>query len=205
MRRAAWWADARARCGCARVRAPWRVCARVPVAEMLDGPALRFGVPVLAHLVPPEHHRWLPVAVRTLAKTLAVCVAWYLQVVISAVQSAMRGGLMCSRAMLRWAAGRGLIEQPSADDAALAEAVGYAVALVGCYCQCAHAARAPRWVLPLLPLPCTQTRAAPRSQVAVELLAAVPAQHCALALHARRVGHSLVGRLARVRRRALMP
>ena len=55
----------------------WPACA---VAEMLDAPALRFGTPVLAHVVPPEYHLWLPVAIRTLAKAIAVTFAWYLQV-----------------------------------------------------------------------------------------------------------------------------
>ena len=75
----------------------------VSIAQLLDAPALRFGLPLMAHLVPKEYHRWLPVLVRTLTKSVAVAVAWYLQVVISAVQSAMRGGLMCSRALLKFA------------------------------------------------------------------------------------------------------
>lgn len=102
---------------------------------MLDAPALRYGVPVLAHVVPPEFHHWLPVAVRTLAKAVAISFAWYMQVVIAAVQSALRGGLICSRAALRWAHARGLVEPKYAEDPRIAEAAGYALALAGCYCQ----------------------------------------------------------------------
>ena len=108
----------------------------VSIAEMLDGPALRVGVPALAHLTPAEFHRWLPVAIRTLMKLIIISFAWYMQVVISALQSAMRGGLMCSKAMLRWAKTHGLVEHPHGmDDTHAAEIFGYALAAAGCYMQ----------------------------------------------------------------------
>jgi len=107
----------------------------VSLATMLDEPATRYGVPILAHLVPPEFHRWLPVAVRTLVKAVAVAFAWYLQVLLAAVQSALRGGLMCSRATLRWAGEHGLISPLKEEDTYIAEVAGYALALMGCYCQ----------------------------------------------------------------------
>ena len=66
--------------GTLRLRFARTVTLGVSIAEMLDAPALRFGTPVLAHVVPPEYHLWLPVAIRTTAKAIAVTFAWYLQV-----------------------------------------------------------------------------------------------------------------------------
>ena len=54
---------------------------------MLDPLALRFGLPVLLHVMPPELHHWLPALVRTTCKMLAVALSWYLQVALSVLQS----------------------------------------------------------------------------------------------------------------------
>jgi len=102
----------------------------VTIAEMVEQPAMRFGLPLLAHLVPEVYHRWLPVWVRTATKAIAVAFAWYLQVVISAFHSAMRGGLLCSRGILRWANKHGLIDLHE-DDTYLDEVVGYGLAAAG--------------------------------------------------------------------------
>ena len=102
----------------------------VTIAEMIDQPAMRFGLPLLAHLVPEVYHRWLPVWVRTATKAIAVAFAWYLQVIISAFHSAMRGGLLFSRGILRWANKHGLIDLHE-DDTYLDEVVGYGLAAAG--------------------------------------------------------------------------
>mmetsp|Transcript_6172 Transcript_6172/g.16340 ORF Transcript_6172/g.16340 Transcript_6172/m.16340 type:complete len:135 (+) Transcript_6172:84-488(+) len=101
---------------------------------MLDPLALRFGIPVLVHLLPPELHHWLPTAVRTCCKMVAVALAWYLQVIISAVQSAIKGGLIFARKSLALAQAHGYIHR-SAEDTYLDEMVGFTVALFGFYTQ----------------------------------------------------------------------
>ena len=80
------------------------------IAAMLDRPALRYGLPILTHACPSEYHRWLPTIIRAFSKSIAVGLAWYLAVAISAFQSALRGGLMFSRALSRWARKRGLMD-----------------------------------------------------------------------------------------------
>jgi len=106
----------------------------VSIAAMLDKPALRYGLPILTHAVPAEYHRWLPTAIRTLCKAVAVSIAWWLAVAIAAFQSALRGGLMCSKALLRWAKSKQLIEV-QADETHLDEALGYALCVLGFYTQ----------------------------------------------------------------------
>ena len=59
--------------------------------------------------MPDEYHHWLPTLARGAAKTAAVSIAWYLQVAASAYQSALKGGLLCSRSLLRWANERGYV------------------------------------------------------------------------------------------------
>ena len=101
----------------------------------------RYGLPILTHVVPPEQHRWLPTLIRGAAKAVAVAVAWYLHVMIAAFQSALRGGLMCSRALLRWAHKRGMMDMEEESDRLTAEAFGYFLCAVGFYMQ----ASAARW------------------------------------------------------------
>ncbi len=57
-----------------------------------------------------------------------------LQRVIGTVQSAVRGGLMCSRSALKFASDRGLIHvQP--DNIYLDEVIGWGLAALGAYTQ----------------------------------------------------------------------
>lgn len=106
----------------------------VSIAAMLDRPALRYGLPVLAHAVPKEFHRWLPTVIRTVCKLAAVTVAWWLAVAIAAFQSALRGGLLCSRALLRWANAKGFVAL-TPEDSTLDEGLGYALCALGFYTQ----------------------------------------------------------------------
>ena len=65
---------------------------------------------------------------------IGVAFAWRLQVVVSAVHLALRGGLLFSRSMMRWAQKRGYITTKEEDTYA-DEVVGYAVAGFGFYAQ----------------------------------------------------------------------
>lgn len=60
----------------------------------------RLGVPLLAALIPPKYHHWIPVIVKNAVRAGAVSLAWRLQVINSAMQSAMRGGLIFARCKL---------------------------------------------------------------------------------------------------------
>lgn len=113
----------------------------VSIAKLLEAPALRVLVPLLAPLVPADLRHWLPTSIRAAMKAVAVFVAWQVQVMVSAVQSALRGGLLFSRAALAYARKNGHLDQriaDAADEARLVEVVGYAVALFGFYTQFVH-------------------------------------------------------------------
>jgi len=106
----------------------------VSVAEMATPTLQRLGVPLLKNMLPKAYHHWIPVMIKTGARMLGVALAWRIQTVVSAFHLALRGGLLCARAMLRWANGRGLLqldeEKTYAD-----EVVGYGIAACGFYCQ----------------------------------------------------------------------
>ena len=108
----------------------------VSMAEMATPAALRLGVPVLAHLVPAEYHHWIPMMIRTATRALAVSIAWRLQVAVSAVHLAMRGGLLFTTSLLRYIRSRRYLSRAAADQAdGVAQVTGYVVAALGFYCQ----------------------------------------------------------------------
>ncbi|KAL1498515.1 hypothetical protein AB1Y20_013838 [Prymnesium parvum] len=107
----------------------------VSVAKMLDPLALRFGLPVLLHILPPELHHWLPTAVRVVCKLIAISFAWYLQAIIFAVQSSIKGGLLFGRKALALAHKHGYIHRSQVEDSYLDETIGFTVALFGFYSQ----------------------------------------------------------------------
>uniref|UniRef100_A0A7S3AXW1 Uncharacterized protein n=1 Tax=Haptolina ericina TaxID=156174 RepID=A0A7S3AXW1_9EUKA len=106
----------------------------ISIAKMLDPVLMRFGLPILTHVVPADLHHWLPTLLRTACKMVAVALSWYLQVLISAVQSSIRGGLLFARKSLHWANEHGYIHLTAADSY-LDETVGFTFALLGFYTQ----------------------------------------------------------------------
>eukprot|EP00310_Coccolithus_braarudii_P020072 CAMPEP_0183345474 /NCGR_PEP_ID=MMETSP0164_2-20130417/10886_1 /TAXON_ID=221442 /ORGANISM="Coccolithus pelagicus ssp braarudi, Strain PLY182g" /LENGTH=323 /DNA_ID=CAMNT_0025516615 /DNA_START=15 /DNA_END=983 /DNA_ORIENTATION=- len=106
----------------------------VSMAEMANPTALRLGIPVLAHVVPPKYHHWIPTIIKNVIKAVAVSIAWRMQVITSAAQSALRGGLMCARALLAWSLKKGY-HSMSDEQTHIDEGAGYALAVMGFYCQ----------------------------------------------------------------------
>jgi len=120
--------------GTLRVEFARTITLGVSMAEMATPVALKAGVPILAHLLPPKYHHWIPAIIKNTVRALAVSLAWRLQVMQSAMQSALRGGLLFARALLRWANQKKFVEL-DANDTYLDEVTGYAVAAFGFYCQ----------------------------------------------------------------------
>jgi len=104
------------------------------IADLLKKPCDLYLIPALKAVVPPEYHRWLPITVGWACKTAGMSVAFYIQRIISAFSSAVRGGLQTARALLRMAAKRGLWEGKH-EDTYIDEALGWTLALIGFYFQ----------------------------------------------------------------------
>lgn len=89
--------------------------------------------------VPKDYHQWVPVVIGWGCKAAAMSVAWRIQRVLTAYISAITGGLMCSRAVMRMLSRRGVKlfgvineehEKTSSD-----EVVGFILAGLGLYSQ----------------------------------------------------------------------
>lgn len=106
----------------------------VSVAEIATPSLQRVGVPLLVHMLPKAYHHWIPVVIKTGARMLGVALAWRIQTVVSTLHLALRGGLLCARAILRWANGRGLLKL-NPEETCADEVVGYSIAMCGFYCQ----------------------------------------------------------------------
>lgn len=94
----------------------------------------RAATPVLAHLLPAEYRKWIPVLVNWVCKTFGMLVAWTVQRILSAAHSAMRGGFMASRHLFKFLAERNG-KKFNAEDTYLDEVVGFALAGLGFYTQ----------------------------------------------------------------------
>jgi len=105
----------------------------VSIANELEKPAMSWLVPIVVPLIPPAYHHWIPSIIRASIKSVAVFIAWQLQIVISAVQSAIRGGRLAARKTLSYCDRHGHIHVPDIDG--LGEVIGYTLAVFGFYTQ----------------------------------------------------------------------
>jgi hypothetical protein len=59
----------------------------------------RYLTPTLLAIIPREYSQWVPVVLGWITKTIAMSIAWYIQSIVSAAASALKGGLMMARAL----------------------------------------------------------------------------------------------------------
>ncbi|KAG5184950.1 hypothetical protein JKP88DRAFT_348379 [Tribonema minus] len=116
----------------------------VSIADHMRPLASRILAPPLAFLIPKEYHKWISTMINVLCRTVATTIAWKIQRVLSTIQSAIKGGLMFARALVRFLHENRII---SFDDEStyLDEILGWALAAGGIYVQI-HM----NWNLPLL-------------------------------------------------------
>jgi hypothetical protein len=91
--------------------------------------------------VPKDYHKWVPVLLGWAGKAAAMSLAWRVQRVLTATTSAITGGLMFSRALLRILSRRrhiGMVLPKDHEDTVLDEIIGVMVAGVGLYSQIGH-------------------------------------------------------------------
>lgn len=86
--------------------------------------------PALDAAVPEEYKKWVPAVIKWVCKAIAITLAWWIQRVISAFHSSIRGGLMFSRGIVNFLHQKGHISF-SDEDSEIDEYAGWAVAAVG--------------------------------------------------------------------------
>lgn len=106
----------------------------ISIGDCMRPLAADFVTPALAFVIPKEYHNWIPHFINYTCKFIAMTIAWWIQRIISTVQSAIKGGLIFSRALLRLANEKGVTTM-NHEDTNLDEVVGWAVAALGIYVQ----------------------------------------------------------------------
>jgi hypothetical protein len=95
--------------------------------------------PRISKSVPAEYLPWVDVAISYAVKLVAITFAWTVQKFMSAIQSALLGGLMASRAALKVAHSHGIMTHVKDTETMLDEHVGWALAALGVYSQVSNA------------------------------------------------------------------
>jgi len=116
------------------------------IAEMVKFPIVRVAGPPLSSLLGPERKHWVMTIITVVLNVLVISFAWFLQKIISAFNSALRGGKMFGEALLGFLDEKGLLAKVpfmkakddgtfDVNDTYLDEIIGYLVAAVGFYSQ----------------------------------------------------------------------
>lgn len=105
------------------------------VRKVLD----RFVIPNIIEFVPPEYHKWIPIVAGWVGKSIGMSIAWTAQTIISALTSAMLGGLIISRTFLKFCRAKdidfGGIIPKTDEETNIDEYAAYAIAVIGFYTQ----------------------------------------------------------------------
>jgi hypothetical protein len=108
------------------------------LVEMAKFPIIRTVSPVVAASLGEELAHWTQTIIETTLTFIAVIFAWWLQMIISAFYSGLRGGRLFADALIAFLEEKGLMDkvpliaQPfDPDESYLDEAIGYSLAAVG--------------------------------------------------------------------------
>lgn len=128
------------------------------IAEMVSPPLLKMFSPPLQEALGSDLKHWVPTLITTVINIIAIGFAWYIQKVISAFYSGLRGGTMFANALFAFLEDRGWLAKMPCEGVFktpyLNEAVGYPVAAVGFYTQLRYGFTLP-FPLNLILLPLT--------------------------------------------------
>jgi hypothetical protein len=104
------------------------------IGEMIEGPVDHYVLPHIEKVVPDDYRRWVKPTIHYSIRTGAISFAWFIQRIISAFHSAMRGGLMFSRSILAYLSAMDIYHLDD-KDTYLDEIVGYGLAALGLFFQ----------------------------------------------------------------------
>lgn len=123
------------------------------IGDVLNKPALRYLRPLLKKCVDEDYHKWIAPAITYTTKSIAITIAWTIQRVISAFHSAIRGGQLAGKGVVRYLHKYGMISADE-DDTYADEIAGYLLAFAGLATQVGMGFRLP-FPLNVLMLPFT--------------------------------------------------
>lgn len=109
------------------------------ISDRLKRPMNAYVAPVVNAAMPDEYEKWTPVVLGWMTKSIGMSIAWYIQTIISAVTSAIEGGLLMSRALLKICVEKGInpagIIPDKHEETNIDETIAYAIAALGFYTQ----------------------------------------------------------------------
>jgi len=105
------------------------------ISDCIKKAVNRYCTPTIQVLVPDEYDKWVPIIVGWLTKGIGVSIAWYIQSVISAFTSALEGGLIVSRTLMRIGRKRGFNFIPPENETVIDEISSYVIAGLGFFFQ----------------------------------------------------------------------
>ncbi|CAE6921411.1 unnamed protein product [Symbiodinium natans] len=92
--------------------------------------------PLIESVVAEEYQKWVPTITRWTCKLLAISLAWWIQRVISAVHSAIRGGMIFAEYLVDFLHEKGYL-QTEHKETYIDEAIGWSIAVLGFLTQLA--------------------------------------------------------------------
>ena len=106
----------------------------VSIADAMRPVMTKLVGPIMVALVPKDYQKWISPLIDVFCKFVAGSIAWFMYRVVAAVHSGIIGGLICTRALMRFANEKKLLSWKH-EDTMLDEYLGWAIAAVGVYYQ----------------------------------------------------------------------
>jgi len=106
----------------------------VSIADQLRPVMVQFVAPAMVQILPSDYHHWIFPLIDVMSKVIGGSIAWFLFRILAAVHSGMIGGLVCTRALLRYANNKKLFNL-NHEETMLDEYTGWALAACGVYFQ----------------------------------------------------------------------
>lgn len=120
--------------GCLKLQFAKAITLGNALGDIAKKPASTYLVPALEAIMPPEYKKWAEPLIMYTLKTACISLAWFLQRILSAIHSAIRGGTMVSRNLLEYSSKMGYFHI-NHEDTILDEVVGAALATIGLWFQ----------------------------------------------------------------------
>jgi hypothetical protein len=106
----------------------------VSIADFMRPIMIQFVGPLLVAMIPSDYVKWVSPLIDVFCKLVAGSIAWYLYRIVAAVHSGLIGGLICTRALIRWANEKKYLSWKP-EETMLDEYLGWMLAAMGVYFQ----------------------------------------------------------------------
>jgi len=104
------------------------------IADAIRPVMIQFVAPLLVAVIPSDYYKWVHPMIDVFCKFAAGSIAWFMYRVVAAVHSGIIGGLICTRALMRWANEKKYLSWKH-EETMLDEYLGWAIAACGVYFQ----------------------------------------------------------------------